>query len=258
MTEVPDIRQPGSTVTGEAKGCSLHSLVVPLRSHYQDALTTIIKADCLQALAEMESESVDVVVTDPPYGTKTDQRETFMVGEFSNIMPLVLPQLFRVLKPDGAFYCFTSWSMMSDWLLRYQQYFKLQNIIVWDKERHSGCYSSQSWQFTWEGIFYGIKGKRPIRKYQRDVLRSVEGGKRVAMQKPVDVVMALLESSADKNSVILDPFAGSVSTLVAAKRMGMKSIGIEINEQYAELAARRCAQEMVLGEERHNAKITGG
>lgn len=112
--------------------------------------------------------AVDVVVTDPPYGTKTDQRETFMVGEFSNIMPLVLPQLFRVLKPDGAFYCFTSWSMMSDWLLRYQQYFKLQNIIVWDKERHSGCYSSQSWQFTWEGIFYGIKGKRPIRKYQRD------------------------------------------------------------------------------------------
>lgn len=238
---------PPECVNEAQRGAAVHSSVLLASPYYQDSLCSIIKSDCLQALAEMQSESVDVVVTDPPYGTKTDQRETFMVGEFSNIMPLVLPQLFRVLKPDGAFYCFTSWSMMSDWLLRYQQYFKLQNIIVWDKERHSGCYSSQSWQFTWEGIFYGIKGKRPIRKYQRDVLRSVETGKRVAMQKPVDVVMALLESSADMNSVILDPFAGSGSTLVAAKRMGMKSIGIEINEQYAEIAAKRCASELALG-----------
>ena len=204
-----------------------------------DYINKIICGDCLEVMKGIPDGSVDLIITDPPYGTKTNNREGLMIGEFSNVMPLVLPELFRVLKNSGGFYCFTSWTMMSDWLLRYQQYFKLQNIIIWDKRRHSGCYSPASWQFTWEGIFFGIKGKHKIREYQRDVITSDEKGKRIAMQKPVDIIGKLIKASSDKDDIILDPFLGSGTTAVACKELGRKYIGIEISPEYCEIARRR-------------------
>jgi site-specific DNA-methyltransferase (adenine-specific) len=213
-----------------------------MKSYYDNENGKIFYGDCIEILKNVPSDSVDLIITDPPYGTKTNQRDTFMVGEFSNIMPLILPELYRILKPDGGFYCFTSWSMMSDWLLRYQQYFKLQNIIVWDKQRHSGCYSSQSWQFTWEGIFFGIKGKRKIREYMPDVIKSNEKGKRIAMQKPVDIIEKLIIASSDEKQVILDPFIGSGSTLIACERTNRQYIGIEINKKYCDISIDRIEQ----------------
>jgi len=200
----------------------------------------LLLGDCLEKLKELPDNSVDVVITDPPYGTKTNQRgDSFMVGEFSNVLPLALPEIYRVLKPDGAFYCFTSWTQMAEWLLRFQQYFKLQNILIWDKQRHSGCYSPSSWQFTWEGVFFGIKGKRNVRKYQRDVLISDEKGKRQAMQKPVDIIEQMILASSDEGMIILDPFAGTGSTLLAAKNTKRKYIGIEISKEFVEIANKR-------------------
>jgi len=200
----------------------------------------LLLGDCLEKLKGLVDNSVDVVITDPPYGTKTNQRgDSFMVGEFSNVLPLALPEIYRVLKPDGAFYCFTSWTQMAEWLLRFQQYFKLQNILIWDKQRHSGCYSPSSWQFTWEGVFFGIKGKRNVRKYQRDVLISNEKGKRQAMQKPVDIIEQMILASSDEGMVILDPFAGTGSTLLAAKNTKRKYIGIEISKEFVEIANKR-------------------
>ena len=64
----------------------------------------IYTGDCIEILKSIPSESVDLVITDPPYGTKTNPRDTFMIGEFSNVMPLVLPEIFRVLKKDGGDY----------------------------------------------------------------------------------------------------------------------------------------------------------
>ena len=189
--------------------------------------------DCLNIISQISG--VDVVLTDPLYGTKTDQRgESFMVGEFSNVLPIALPLLHAAMKTDGAFYCFTSWAQMSEWLLRFQQYFKLQNILVWDKKRHSGCYSPSSWQFTWEGVFFGIKGKRKIRKYLRDVLVSEETGKRIAMQKPIDVLVQMIEASCDEGDLVFDPFMGSGSSGVAAAKSGRRSAF-----QYTFVLARR-------------------
>ena len=204
---------------------------------------TLYHGDCLNVLPLVSG--ISCVVTDPPYGTKTDQRSEWMIGEHSNIMPLALPLIRNAMVSDGAFYCFTSWTMMAEWLLRYQQYFKLQNILVWDKGRHSGCYSPHSWQFTWEGIFFGIRGPREIRKYLPDVLRSSQQGKRAAMEKPVDIIKQLIEASVDAGQTVLDPFAGSGTTLRAAKDLGRRAIGIEIEEKYVIIAANRLRQEVL-------------
>lgn len=218
-----------------------------MKPYFETELGKLYHGDCLELMGSLSPLTIDMIVTDPPYGTKTDQRETYMVGEFSNIMPLALPAFYRILKKDGAFYCFTSWTMMSDWLLRFQQYFKMKNLIIWDKQRHSGCYSAQSWQFTWEGIFFGLKGKRGVREYQPDVLHSTENGNRIAMQKPVDIIERLLLASTDEGDVVLDPFVGSGSTAIACERQKRKWIAVEISEEFCQLDVKRIKAEVQQG-----------
>jgi site-specific DNA-methyltransferase (adenine-specific) len=95
-----------------------------------------------------------------------------------------------------------------------------------------------SWQFTWEGVFYGIKGKRNIVKYMPDVVRSNEKrGK--AMEKPVDIIEKLISASANPGTTILDPFMGRGSAGMACKNLGMEFIGIEIEPDIFEVATKR-------------------
>lgn len=215
-----------------------------MKPYYQDNAVTIWHGDCLDILPTLGERWADCCITDPPYGTKTDQRETWMVGEFSNVLPLALPIIRNALADDGAFYCFTSWTMMADWLLRLQQYFKMQNILIWDKERHSGCFSPNAWQFTWEGVFFGTKGPRKVLDYQRDVLRTGERGRRVAMQKPVDIIEQMIRASVPEGGTVFDPFCGTGSTLLAAKRTGRKAVGCEIERTFCDTAAGRVGAEM--------------
>ena len=215
-----------------------------MKPYYQDNFVTLFHGDCLDVLPTLGDGWADVIATDPPYGTRTDQRETFMVGEFANVMPLALPIIHRAMKGNAAFYCFTSFKMMPDWLLRLQTYFKLQNIIIWRKRGHAGIWSPSSWYFAWEAIFYGLKGKREMAEHFADVIETEERGKRAAMQKPVDIMQKLIRASAHDGNTVCDPFAGTGSTLVAAKLLGRKVVGVEIEESHCEIAARRCAAEM--------------
>ena len=72
-----------------------------------------------------------------------------------------------------------------------------------------------------------------------DVIKSEEKGKRIAMQKPVDIIEKLIKASSDEGQTILDPFAGSGSTLVACKNTNRNFIGIEINPEFSDLSKKR-------------------
>lgn len=200
--------------------------------------------DAVAMLGEMQPESVGVFLIDPPYGTKTNQRDEWMVGEFSNVMPMVIPQLRRVGVKNAACYAFSSFQNIADWIYRLSPYFRMQNLLVWDKERHSGTFGSYSWQFHWEAIYYGIAGPRKILDYQPDVLRCNEK-LNYAMQKPAAICKRLITASAEEDEIILDCFAGTGSSLVAAKQLGRCAVGIEIEEHVAQIAANRLRQEVL-------------
>jgi len=211
---------------------------------YQDNYITIYHGDSLAILPGLPAESFDAIITDPPYGTKTKPRgDRWMVGEFANIIPLVLPEMYRVGSATCALYSFTSWTWMADWIMRCSPYFRMQNFIIWDKQRHSGRWTQYAWQFCWEGIYYGIKGPRDIREYQPDVVRTGEKTQ-YPMQKPVDIVSKFIRASTDEGQIILDPFTGTGGVLVAAKRLKRRAVGIEIEESQAEIAANRVRQDM--------------
>jgi DNA modification methylase len=206
----------------------------------------VIEGDCLNVLPELPAGVVDCIVTDPPYGTRTDQRDEWMVGEFANVMPVALPMLHRVGTKCAALYLFTSWKWMADWVFRASPYFRMQNFIVWDKGRHSGCYGKYSWLFGWEGVFYGIKGPRPMQKSPVDLIRCPHRSE-YPMEKPVDLLCQLIEATTKPGDLLLDPFLGSGSSAVAAIKTGRRLIGIEIDPKYAEIARQRVAKVLDAG-----------
>jgi len=201
----------------------------------------IYTGDAISCMSCIPDDSIDAFVTDPPYGTHTNNRPQWMVGEFSNVIPLVLPEMYRTGTDNAALYTFTSWKWMADWIMRASQYFRMQNFLIWDKQRHSGTYGAYSWQFHWEGIYYGIKGPRPIREYMPDVLRSKEVPSE-SMQKPVDVVMSLIRASTDEGDIVCDSFLGTGTTAVACALLGRRWLCFEIDATMAADARERVAR----------------
>ena len=72
-------------------------------------INKIYNEDCLQILKKMDEKSIDIIFTDPPYGVSYKKKgEPYLAGDGINLLPIVLPELFRVLKDDGAIYIWSS------------------------------------------------------------------------------------------------------------------------------------------------------
>jgi len=206
-----------------------------------DYINQIIQGDCLEVMKGIPDKSVDLVVTDPPYGIAYKKKgEISMIGDYGNVLGLVLPDLYRVLKDNGAIYIFTSFKLLGDWLYRFQSYFKMHNLLIWDKKRNSGLQMGFNYGFRYEMIFFGSKGLHKLKGYYDDVLIFDKVKKRQhPTQKPLDLIKKIIELSSNEGDIINDPFLGSGTTAVACKELGRRYIGIEISPEYCEIARRR-------------------
>jgi DNA modification methylase len=129
-----------------------------------------------------------------------------------------------------------------------KEFNRLYSLIIWDKIIGQIPRQMSHYKLRYEPILYGSMGLHRLNAYQDDVIQCQidRGHKRVhPTQKPVSVIEYLLKNSTNKKSLVLDPFLGSGTTTVACKHLGIRCIGIEIEEKYCELAAKRVSQEMV-------------
>lgn len=227
--------------------------------HDEAAGITIYCGDARLILPALQAASVDLVLTDPPYGvsyvTAWRSRRDALVApikgdESLTMLADAMPHLDRLLVNDRHAYFFASASMIGPTCDTVADFFKVKNVLVWDKGE-SGTVGDldAGYGVSWEGIVYANKGRRSLLGPRpRTVYRYDWSGTRDPVHpavKPVGVLSWLLAKSTTEGETILDPFMGSGTTLRAAKDLGRGCIGIELEERYCSIAVRRLQQSVL-------------
>ena len=164
-----------------------------------------------------------------------------------------IPELFRVLKTESHCYIFTNALNMSEMLREARKVgFKLHNILGWLK---NNCTPSQYYMKNCEYVLFFRKGKAKWinniggSKTMHEFLiednpvtiqvDNIIGHKLHPTEKPIDLLKFYISNSSKEGDIVLDPFAGSGSTLVAAQELNRQYIGYEIDKQYYDIEIKR-------------------
>lgn len=207
--------------------------------YYQDDLVTLYHGDCREVLAWL---AADVLVTDPPYGMayesnlNRDKRNVKVGRPVVGDTDLTARNDCLAMWGDRPALVFGTW--------RVERPAATKALLVWHKVGAGGMGDlSIPWLPTHEEVYVlgsGFTGKRSDAVLSVRALMSNDHGRPDhPTPKPVPLMAQLIEKTV---GTIADPFAGSGSTLVAAKQLGRKAIGVEIDERYCEVTAKRLDQ----------------
>lgn len=227
-----------------------------MKAYYEHDGITIYHGDCREVLPTLAPDSVDLVLTDPPYGVRyvtswrlrTDKLVAPIEGDESlNALRDSLPVIDRTLLNNRHVYCFSSPLLLGDAVDAIHGVWPVKGVLVWDKgDRGTVGDLEAGYGVCFENIIYATKGRRALNGPRpRNVYRYDWSGTLDPVHpavKPVGLLQWLVTKSTNAGETILDPFMGSGTTLRAAKDLGRRAIGIEIEERYCEIAARRLEQ----------------
>ena len=236
--------------------------------YFEDDAVTLYLGDALALLPSLAP--VDVVVTDPPYG-ETSLSWDVRVSGWLDHLPASSLWCFGSLRSfmaTGREFAYTGWRLSQD--------------IVWEKHNGSSFHADRFkrvhevaahfYRGQWDDIYHEVPTtpdatKRTLRRKHRpphtghieaSAYASEDGGPRLMRsvlyvrsahghavhptQKPEGIIRPLVEYACPLGGTVLDPFAGSGSTGIAARQLGRRAILIEKDERYAEAAAQRLSQ----------------
>lgn len=210
-----------------------------------DYINKVICGDCLAVMEGMPDGCVDHVITDPPYGdvthegARTANQDTHLidfgsisVGEFSAYMSVCVKVSSR-------------WVLAScDWRhAAHAEDYRLPVVRcgVWVKPNGAPQFSGDRPGTGWEAVL--ILHRKGKKRWNGGGHRAVWIHNICASEhptgKPLPLLLEWIEQFTDPGDIVLDPFCGSGTTLVAAKMLGRKYIGIEIEEKYCKIAEER-------------------
>ncbi len=253
-------------------------------------LNDVIEGDCIDVLARMPAESVDLVFADPPfnigyqYDVYDDRRAK---ADYLDWTAKWIAAATRVLKPSGSFFLAIGDEFVAEHKVRLdEQSLTMRNWIVWHYTFGVNCAKKfnrshahilyyvrdpKHYKFNPDSVrvpsarmtTYADRRANPVGKLPDDtwVLRPQESDEhfrpdsdtwfvsrvcgtfkeRVShpCQMPEAVLERIIRVATDEGDVVLDPFAGSGTTLAVAKKLGRKYLGIELSEQYADGVRKR-------------------
>ena len=218
--------------------------------------------DCLDILPTLADKSVDMVLTDPPYGIDflsnwTDNHFKIANDDlcsWTEQLPLWLAEMKRVLTDTGCCCCCCGGGggktpVTALFTIEFIKHFHLIQTLIWDK-----LTIGLGWHYrpSYETIVIGSKSKDKYAFYdETKSLSNIIKINNVIPQrgehptvKPVSLMAKLLFIHSQKNDLILDPFAGSGTTGIACIRTNRRYVMIEKEEKYCEIAAKRIDTEL--------------
>ena len=217
-----------------------------MKPYYEDDWVTLYHGDCLEVT---EWLSADVLVTDPPYGVNWKSGGTTSYGPGGTVRQQ------KIVKVSGDADSGIRDAALSAWGCRPAVVFgswrvarpeRVQHRLIWHKLGRNPGPLNAPWFSADEEIYIlgeGFTGRPAQTVYPTSENRALEPSKHGhPTPKPLGLMEALIAKCPP--GVIADPFAGSGSTLVAAKALGRKAIGVELEERYCEIAARRLSQDV--------------
>ncbi len=202
-----------------------------MKPYYSEKGIEIFHGDCREILPTLPK--VDLVLTDPPYGMDYDTN-----GNRFTLGGRTLPRVFG----DDSPFDVSPWMGFDSVTLWGFNHFPTGlppgGALIWLKRTEAafGKFLSDA-EIAWTNIGRGVYAFS-------DTVHAIACKRQHPTQKPVGLMSWCL-GFAPEAQTILDPFMGSGTTLRAAKDLGRKAIGIEIEEKYCEIAARRLQQEVL-------------
>jgi DNA modification methylase len=202
---------------------------------------TVVQGDCVALMRQMPAASVDFILTDPPYLVNYRCRDgrTLLNDSSDQWLKPAFAEAYRVLRWNRFCVSFYGWSKADRFITAWHAAgFRPVGHLVFRKSYAS---TTRFLQYQHEQAYLLAKGapRRPDHPIP-DVLEMRYSGNRFhPTQKPVSALVPLVESFSLPGDLVLDPFCGSGSTLVAARQTGRHFIGLELDPAYHALAARR-------------------
>lgn len=243
-----------------------------VREGNKSLINQIVEGDSLEELRKLPSESVDCVVTSPPYNkgyydkhkahpTDTWAQRNIKYGDFAdNLEPQdyikqqkdILKELVRIIKPEGSIF-YNHKSVRSNQRIIFPTYvfdFCVRQVLIWDRGS-SPQVAPIIWYPTTEYIFWITKTNIQPKfyrkgKFDKEIWRIIAKAEPDHPAPfPEELVVQCLMSTTDEGDLVLDPYMGSGTTARVAKNLGRNFIGIEKNPEYIKYANRRLAQEVL-------------
>jgi DNA modification methylase len=222
--------------------------------YYEEQGITIYNGDCLDVMKELEPKSIDLILTDPPYivavkgggiGAKRKYIQDIYNGDLHAGFDLTnLTQFIQVLKKINII-TFSSKGQIRQYIEFAENNNYKWQIITWNKPNPTPLVENTYLPDTeyifhiWKDIKLGGNYDTKRKYYVMQVIKSNFDHPTV---KPLEIISNLMINGSRENELILDPFMGSGTTLVAAKKLGRRAIGIEISKKYCDIAIERLSQ----------------
>jgi len=250
------------------------------KNFFDNSINKIIQADCLEVMRKIPDNSVDVTFADPPFNLKKKYNSYYDKHEVDKYLSWCkewLYEMVRITKPTGSIFVHN----IPKWLIPFGSYLNeiatFRHWIAWDA---MGSPLGKTLLPNHYGVLYYVKSAKDYKFYDIRMLHKRcrtcgyilkdYGGKKNLLHKfgpiisdvwtdihrirhkkrrdehpcqlPIHLLERLLLMSSDEGDVILDPFIGTGTTAIAAKKLGRKFIGIDIDSKYAEITNRKLEQ----------------
>ncbi len=226
----------------------IQSGALSCRSTEQD----YVLCDAVEGMTSIATDSVDLILTDPPYATQTiknintkhtlvRKHDNLTYPELCELMECIVPELWRVLKPGRHIYCFLSvedyemfWGLFQGCGFTVATY-----PIVWSKGTNQIGAFGLNYMRSYELILFGYKPAkdstdlRTLQSPSLDVINyppTSSTDRSHGFEKPYELLAFLIKQSSRTFETVLDPFAGVASTIRAARKLDRRGLGFEIDK----------------------------
>jgi site-specific DNA-methyltransferase (adenine-specific) len=217
-------------------------------------MTNIYFGSCLEYVKTIPNNSIDCLITDPPYGVdfqfnkydnqlsrkiENDTKEAF------DLLNQLLLNSKDKMKPNAHIYIFCSWKVYPEFKSIIERYFNIRNLIIWNKKLMGMGDLKYNYADMYEMIIFA-GGQREFIKRPANIIECRFDEERFHnTQKPVKLLCELITNSTNEGDMIFDPFLGSGSTAVAAQQSKRNFCGCEIDKQNYQITLKRLHNERI-------------